>query len=81
MSDTIVYVTFHSYKYGEDINVWQSMESALNYQNQIAEECWDDMFPDKPRPEDRSKIGEAYFDLTWDIGDEWFDIIQREVNQ
>ena len=81
MSETVVYVTIYSHKHGDYVNVWQSMESALNYQNQVAEEGWDHEFPDEPRPEDRSEIGQAYFDLMYPDGDEWFDIRPCEVNQ
>lgn len=81
MSETVVYVTIYSHKDGDDVAVWQSMESALNYQNQIAEEWWDHEFPDKPRPEDRSEIGQAYFDLVDHNGNEWFSISKCEVKQ
>ncbi len=79
MSDTKVYVTVYSHKYGEDVNVWQSTESALNYKNQIAETWWDHEFPDESRPEDRSEIGQAYFDLMDQNGNEWFSITPAEV--
>ena len=74
MIGTTVYVTVYSHKHGEDIRVWQSIESALNYKNQIAEEFWDDEFPDEPRPEDASEIGEQYFFLMGDYGHESFSL-------
>jgi len=79
MSKTTVYVTVYSHKYGEDIHVWQSIESALNYKNQIAETWWDDELPDEPRPEDASEIGEQYFLLMGDYGNEWFSLNKCEV--
>lgn len=79
MIDTKVYVTIYSHNDGDDVAVWQSLESALDYQNQIAEELWDHEFPDEPRPEDRSEIGQAYFDLMDQNGNEWFSINLAEV--
>ncbi len=79
MIDTKVYVTIYSHNDGDDVAVWQSLESALDYQNQIAEELWDHEFPDEPRPEDRSEIGQAYFDLMDQNGNEWFSITLAEV--
>lgn len=79
MIDTKVYVTIYSHNDGDDVAVWQSLESALDYQNQIAEELWDHEFPDEPRPEDRSEIGRAYFDLMDQNGNEWFSITLAEV--
>lgn len=53
-----VFVTIYSHKYGDEVNVFPTMDRALQHMNEIADELWEEMFHD-PKPVEN--IGKEYF--------------------
>lgn len=67
-----VFVGVYENKYGTDIRVFRTREGVEKWKDSIADENWENEFPDDPRPD--ADIGEAYFDLMNDYGEEWFSL-------
>jgi hypothetical protein len=57
----IVTVAIWDHKYGVDVRVFLEPATAYAWRTQIAEEWWDEEFPDEERPSE-DEIGEVYFD-------------------
>lgn len=68
-----VVVATYDHKYGTDIRVFKTRKSAEKWKSQIAWEYWNDEFQDETRPPE-TEIGDAYFEMMLDRGEESFTV-------
>lgn len=72
-----VYVALYEHRYGHDVAVFQSEESAWKWADEIAQEYWNGFY-NEPKPKDN--IGVAYFNGMPEAGgEEWFTVEHKKV--
>ena len=74
-----VFVAVYSYEYGEDTRVFSNFEAALAWRDEIAGCYFEQEFPHDKKPE--TNLGDAYFELQSQIGDESFRIIESQIEE
>lgn len=72
-----VVVATYEHKHGTDIAVFDSLEKAEAWREDIAREYWDDFIDHEGRPEEVD--ADWYWDTCNDYGCEWFDYDWYEV--
>jgi len=79
MTTQSVFVAVYSYKYGEDIRVFATHDAALAWRDSIGEAYFQREFPHDEKP--ANDVGESYFNLQAECGDEWFSITEAQIEE
>ncbi|MEN3238613.1 hypothetical protein PUR29_34805 [Methylobacterium ajmalii] len=76
MSDK-VYVAIYEHREGEEVSVHKTEAGAAALKDDIAERWWDTELKGRPMP--LNAIGEAYFHIMGERGEEFFSVHPCEV--
>lgn len=77
MSSVIVCVWDH--KSGTDIAAFATWKAAQAWKDHIGETWFEKEFPDEEKP--KTDVGDRYFELMGDYGDEWFIMEECDVEE
>ncbi len=79
MSDDKVYVAIYDHRHGQDVSVYKTEASALAARDATAACWWERELPKRQKPD--TDIGDIYFHIMGERGEEFFSITPCEVEQ
>jgi hypothetical protein len=74
-----VWIMHISHRHGEDYWLFETRERAEREAADWAALWWEKEFGDLPKPADPDEVSRAYWDRQNDHGEEWCNIVSREV--